>query len=105
MCSIDDTEQYDSALARCEETAGNYGHTLDGTWYPVDERLHASICVLCGAMVWVTRPGQEMRGRIGGTALKEECSAGGPPEGVSGASRAIVQRGAQAGGALYSESR
>jgi hypothetical protein len=31
MCSIDDIEQYDSALARCEETAGNYGHTLGGT--------------------------------------------------------------------------
>jgi hypothetical protein len=50
MCSIDDIEQYDSALARCEETAGNYGHTLGDVWYPVDERLRASICVRCGAM-------------------------------------------------------
>jgi hypothetical protein len=74
----DDTEQYHGALARCEETAGNLGHTLDGVWYPVDERLHASICVLCGAMVWLTRRGQENRWRIGGTALKEEClSVGG----------------------------
>jgi hypothetical protein len=29
--------------------------------------------VLCGAMVWVTRPGQEKHWRIGGTALEEEC--------------------------------
>ena len=105
MCSIDDIEQYDSALARCEETAGNYGHTLGGTWYPVDERLRASICVLCGAMAWVTRPGQEKRWRIGGTALKEECSGGALRKGLGDASRAIVQRGAQAAGALYSESR
>ena len=73
MCSIDDIEQYDSVLARCKEAAGNRGHTLDGTWYQVDERLHASICVRCGAMAWVTRPGQEKRWRIGGTALEEEC--------------------------------
>ena len=105
MCSIDDIEQYDSALARCEETAGNLGHTLGGNWYPVDERLRASICVLCGAMAWVTRPGQEKRWRIGGTALKEECSGGALRRGLGDASRAIVQRGAQAAGALYSESR
>src|SRR5215212_7712724 len=104
MCSIDDIEQYDSALARCEETAGNLGHTLGGTWYPVDKRLRASMCVLCGAMAWVTRPGQEKRWRICGTALKEECSGGALRTGLGDASRAIVQRGAQAG-ALYSESR
>ena len=73
MCSIDDAQQYDSALASCEETAGNLGHTLGGTWYPVDEQLSASICILCGAMVWLTRRGQEKRWRIGGTALHEEC--------------------------------
>ena len=73
MCLIDDIEQYASALARCEETAGNHGHTLGNVWYPVDERLRASICVRCGAMAWVTRPGQEKRWRIGGTALEEEC--------------------------------
>ena len=73
MCSIDDTEQYQSALASCEESAGNHGHSLGGTWYPVDERLHASMCVRCGAMVWLTRRGQQKRWRIGGTALKEEC--------------------------------
>ena len=73
MCLGDDTEQYHSALASCEEAAGNYGHTLGGVWYPVDERLHASMCVRCGAMVWLTRPGQEKRWRIGGTALEEKC--------------------------------
>ena len=73
MCLGDDTEQYHGALASCDEIAGNLGHTLGATWYLVDERLHASICVLCGAMVWLTRPGQEKRWRIGGTALEEEC--------------------------------
>ncbi len=73
MCLGDDTEQYHSALASCKETTGNLGHTLGGTWYPVDERLHASICVRCGAMVWLTRRSQEKRWRVGGTALKEEC--------------------------------
>jgi hypothetical protein len=73
----DDTEQYHGAVARCEQTAGNLGHTLGGVWYPVDERLHASICELCGAMVWLRRD-QEKRWRIGGKALKEEClSVGG----------------------------
>ena len=73
MCLGDNTEQYHSALASCKETAGNLGHTLGGMWYPVDERLHASICELCGAMVWLTRPGKEKRWRIGDKALKEEC--------------------------------
>jgi len=74
MClGDDDTEQYHSALARCEEAAGNHGHTLNGVWYPVDERLHASICVRCGAMMWLSRRDQEKRWRIGGTALREEC--------------------------------
>ena len=73
MCLGDDTEQYHSALASCEEIAGNHGHTLGGVWYPVDERLHASMCMRCGAMVWLTRPGQEKRWRMGGKALKEEC--------------------------------
>jgi ribosomal protein S27AE len=68
----DDTEQYDSALASCEETAGNQGHTL-GVWYQVDETLYASICARCGAMVWLARQGQEKRWRIGGKALEEEC--------------------------------
>jgi hypothetical protein len=93
MCSIDDTEQYDSALASCEETAGNHGHALGGVWYPVDERLRASICVLCGAMVCVTRPGKEKRWRIGGTALKEDCSGGTLRRGLGDATRAIVHKG------------
>jgi len=80
MCSIEVTEQYDSALASCEETAGNHGHNLGGMWYLVDERLHASICVRCGAMVWLTRPRQEKHWQIGGAVLKEECS-GGPSRG------------------------
>ncbi len=67
-----DDEQYRAAVARCEATATDHGHTL-GVWHHVSEGLHASMCVICGAMVWVTRPGQEKLWRIGGMAFEQEC--------------------------------
>ena len=57
--------QYDAATARCEGVASDHGHTLS-TWYPVDERLHASLCEECGEMVWVS--GLATR-RAGGPAV------------------------------------
>jgi len=66
------SEQYTVMVARCESTARQTGHTLD-VWYQVSENLRASLCKICGAMVWVTRPGKEQRWRIGGTALQQEC--------------------------------
>jgi hypothetical protein len=48
------SEQYTVMVARCESTARQTGHTLD-VWYPVSEQLRASLCKICGAMVWVTR--------------------------------------------------
>ena len=66
------SEQYTVMVARCESTARQTGHTLD-VWYPVSEHLRASLCKICGAMVWVTRPGNEQRWRIGGTALQQDC--------------------------------
>jgi hypothetical protein len=68
----DNNKQYSAAIARCDTTAKDNGHTLD-VWYDVSEELHASLCVICGAMVWVTRPGQEKRWRVGGAALEQEC--------------------------------
>ena len=68
----DNNEQYSAAIAGCEATAKDNGHTLD-VWYHVSEELHASLCVICGAMVWVTRPGHEKRWRVGGAALEQEC--------------------------------
>ena len=65
-------EQYMTMVSRCESTARENGHVLD-VWYPVDEHLHASLCRICGAMVWVARPGKETRWRIGGSALEEDC--------------------------------
>jgi hypothetical protein len=65
-------EQYSAAVATCEATAKDHGHTLDA-WYHVSEELRASVCVICGAMVWVTRPGHEQRWRVGGAALEREC--------------------------------
>jgi len=68
----DNNEQYSAAIARGEATAKDNGHTVD-VWYHVSEELHASMCVICGAMVWVTRPGGEKLWRIGGMAFEQEC--------------------------------
>jgi hypothetical protein len=69
------SEQLMVMVARCESTARETGHTLD-VWYPVSENLRASLCKICGAMVWLTRSGTEQRWRIGGTALQQECLKG-----------------------------
>ena len=69
---MNSSEQFTLMVARCESTARETGHTLD-VWYPVSENLRASLCKICGAMVWVTRPGKEKRWRIGGTALQQDC--------------------------------
>ena len=69
------SELYTVMVARCESTARQTGHTLD-VWYPVSEHLRACLCKICGAMVWVTRPGKEQCWRIGGTALYLECLKG-----------------------------
>ncbi len=70
---MNDNRPYASAVARCEAIARNNGHSL-GIWYPVSpEHLHASLCEVCGAMVWVTRPGVEKYWRIGGSALEQDC--------------------------------
>ena len=66
------SEQLTLMVARCELTARETGHTLD-VWYPVSQNLRASLCKVCGAIVWVTRSGTEKGWRIGGTALQKEC--------------------------------
>lgn len=70
---MNDSVPYTSAIARCEAAARNHGHTLGIVWYPVDERLHACLCEVCGAMGWVTRPGGEKHWRIGGSVLEQDC--------------------------------
>jgi len=62
-------EQVIGALSECE---AQHGHGL-GLWHAVDQRLHASLCKLCGRMAWLTRSGNEQRWRIGGSALEQEC--------------------------------
>lgn len=69
---MDSNEHYGAAVARCEAVAEDHGHTLD-VWYLVSEELRASVCLICGAMVWVTRPGQEKRWRAGGAVLDQKC--------------------------------
>lgn len=76
-----DDGQYDDAVARCEAAARDHGHVL-GVWYPVDKRLHASMCEECGEMVWVARPGNEERWRVGGEALRHYCPGKEREEGI-----------------------
>jgi DNA-binding GntR family transcriptional regulator len=64
--------QYAAALERCEAAARRHDHVL-GVWQKVDERLHASLCKACGAMVLVARPAHQERWRAGGRALKQSC--------------------------------
>ena len=59
-------------VARCEATARELGHALE-LWYSISEHLSASLCKVCGSMVWVTRSGTEQDWRIGGAALQQEC--------------------------------
>jgi hypothetical protein len=70
---MNDSEQYTSAIARCEAAARNNGHTLGDVWYPGVEWLHACLCEVCGEMGWVIRPGGEKHWRIGGSVLEQEC--------------------------------
>lgn len=64
--------QYAAAVESCEMAARRHGHTL-GVWYLVDERLHASLCEVCGAMALVVRPGYEECWRTGGTVFEQDC--------------------------------
>ncbi len=67
-----DNEQYAAAVESCKMAARSQGHTL-GVWYPIDERLHAAMCVDCDKMVLVARPGGEERWRTGGKAFEQGC--------------------------------
>ncbi len=69
---MNDNGQYAAAVECCELAARSHGHTL-GVWYPVDERLHASMCENCGLMVLVARTAYEERWRTGGTAFEQGC--------------------------------
>jgi hypothetical protein len=65
-------QQYADALQRGELAARRNGHIL-GVWQQVDERLHASLCNACGAMVRVARPTHQEGWRSGGRALEQSC--------------------------------
>ena len=69
-------EEYAAAVATCEAAVRRNGHTVR-VWYPLDERLHAVLCEVCGAMAWVSLSGGEERWRLGGEALHQECLAEG----------------------------
>jgi hypothetical protein len=65
-------QQFTTAVTGCEEAARSHGHTL-GAWHPVSKRLHASLCVVCSALVWVMRSANEKRCLSGGSALRQDC--------------------------------
>ena len=73
--------QYEAATARCEGVASDQDHALS-PWYPVDERLHASLCEECGEMVWVSRSGYKGGWRVGGGALRQGCPGEESEEGL-----------------------
>ena len=65
-------EQFMGALSECEAAAKQRGHAL-GAWHAVDERLHASLCKVCGRMAWLMCSGDEKLWRIGGSAPGQAC--------------------------------
>jgi hypothetical protein len=65
-------EQF-TAEGKSESVASNRGHALSG-WHLVTEQLYMAVCLKeCGAMAWVTHPGDEEFWRVGGTALEQAC--------------------------------
>jgi hypothetical protein len=79
---VSNVQPYEAAVARCEAVALENGHAVS-SWYPVDERLHASLCEACGKMFWVSRAGQEEGWRVGGRALRQDCPKEGVEEGFT----------------------
>jgi hypothetical protein len=67
-----DNEQYAAAVDSCKTAARGHGHTL-GVRYPIDEWLHAAMCVDCDKLVLVARQGGEENWRRGGMTLHEVC--------------------------------
>ena len=65
-------EQFMGALSECEAAAKQRGYAL-GAWHAVDERLHASLCKVCGRMAWLMCSGNEKLWRIGGSSLGQAC--------------------------------
>jgi len=61
---MNNNEQYTVMVARREATARGLDYALD-VWYPVSEHLRASLCKVCGAMVWVTRSARSSVGESG----------------------------------------
>ena len=58
------------------------GHAVS-SWYPVGERLHTSLCEVCGEMAWVSRVGHEEGWQVGGRTLRQACPEKGVEEGLA----------------------
>jgi len=69
---VNHKERFIAAVAECEEVAKTRGHSL-GRWHQLSKQMHASFCVVCNEMTWVTQPGDGGRWRSGGQALRQDC--------------------------------
>jgi hypothetical protein len=63
---VNHNERFTTAVAECEALASTHGHSL-GRWHRLSKLMHASICVVCNEMTWVTHSGD---GGAGGAVVK-----------------------------------
>src|SRR5215207_5162986 len=70
--NVNHNEQYIATVAECEAVARTRGHSL-GSWHRLSKLMHASICVVCNEMTWVTHSGYGGRWWSGGQARRQDC--------------------------------
>src|SRR5215207_4870802 len=70
--NVNHNERFTTAVAECEALARTHGHSL-GRWHQLSKLMHASICVVCNEMTWVTQSGYGERWRSGGRVLSQDC--------------------------------
>jgi hypothetical protein len=69
---VNHNERFIATVGECEALARTHGHTL-GRWHRLSKHMHASICVVCNEMTWVTQWGDRGSWRSGGQALRQDC--------------------------------
>jgi hypothetical protein len=62
-----------AAVSECKSLARTHGHTLGG-WHPVTELMHASMCMVCSEIAWVSLSDDKKNWLIGGKAIELDCS-------------------------------
>ncbi len=75
-------ERFIATVAECEALARTRGHSL-GRWHRLSKLMHASICVVCNEMTWVTHSGDGGRW-LRSTAMANERRGLPWQEGIEG---------------------